>query len=56
MNNLAEEYRTFRRFEKAIPLFRETVALSQSYLGDNHPSTLSSMGNLGGALVQQRRT
>ncbi len=46
MNNLALGYHSAGRLDEAVPLLEETLPLRKAKLGDEHPSTLTSMNNL----------
>ena len=43
-------------YDKAIELHERSLDIDKKTLGDSHPQTLASMGNLGGALTQTGRS
>ena len=47
MNNLAGVLESQGKYEEAEKMHRQTLALRESVLGKEHPSTLASMNNLG---------
>jgi tetratricopeptide (TPR) repeat protein len=53
MNNLAGVLESQGKYEDAEAMNRQTLALSETVLGREHPSTLTSMSNL--ALVLRRQ-
>jgi tetratricopeptide (TPR) repeat protein len=55
MANLASGYQEAGKLDRALPLWEETLALSKSMLGPDHPSTLSSMANLANAYLDTDR-
>ncbi len=55
MNNLAGLYNIQGRYEKAEPLYHQTLELSKKILGKNHPNTLTSMHNLAWLYIFQRK-
>ena len=48
-NAIAQAYGSAGRFDEAIPLYEKALADSARVLGDEHPDTLISRGNLAGA-------
>ena len=46
MSNLAAAYRHAGQFDRAIPLFEQTLKAWWAKRGDDHPETLMSMNNL----------
>jgi tetratricopeptide (TPR) repeat protein len=46
LNRAALHYQAARKFDRALPLFEEALALRKARLGSDHPDTLSSMNNL----------
>ena len=40
MDNLAVGYQDAGKFDRALPLFEETLALRKAKLGPDHPDTL----------------
>jgi tetratricopeptide (TPR) repeat protein len=49
MNNLAGGYKNAGQFDKALPLYEQTVKLLKANLGPDHPATLSCRSNLAAA-------
>jgi tetratricopeptide (TPR) repeat protein len=47
MNNLAGAYWSLQRLDQSIPLFEETLKLSEKKLGRQPPDTLQAVANLG---------
>jgi tetratricopeptide (TPR) repeat protein len=47
MNNLAAAYWRQKRLDRSIPLFEETVKLSERKRGRTHPDTILNLANLG---------
>ncbi len=47
MNNLVSEYINQGQYARAEELGRQLVAIRRRVLGEQHPSTLMSMNNLG---------
>jgi tetratricopeptide (TPR) repeat protein len=46
MANLATAYQEAGQLDKALPLYEQTLKLTKTRLGPDHPDTLRSMGNL----------
>jgi tetratricopeptide (TPR) repeat protein len=46
LNALAELFRNKGEYDRALPLYEECLAKRKRVLGDNHPDTLISLGNL----------
>ncbi|MGB3292273.1 MAG: tetratricopeptide repeat protein [Phormidesmis sp.] len=46
LDTLAQLYYSQGRYDKAEPLFRKTLEISKTELGDRHPSTATSLNNL----------
>jgi tetratricopeptide (TPR) repeat protein len=55
MNNLAGAYQEAGRQAEAIPVYEQTLALSKSKLGLEHPHTLQTMDKLAAAYVEAGR-
>ena len=55
MNNLAAGYQAAGKLDKALPLLKETLALTKSKLGPDHPDTLLSMNNLAAGYWSTKR-
>ena len=47
LTRLATELRTQGKYDEAEPLYREALEVTREMLGDRHPNTLTSIGNLG---------
>ena len=54
MNNLALTYRQQGRMNEAAKLQEEVLQKSKEILGDDHPSTLTSMNNLASMMYRQQ--
>ena len=52
MNDLATGYYFIDQFDKAVPLFKETVGLMNAALGPDHPETLIPRGTLACCYMQ----
>ena len=46
INNLAVSYFHAGRYDRAVELFEETLALQKAKYGPDHPNTAASMSNL----------
>jgi tetratricopeptide (TPR) repeat protein len=55
LNLLGDMYRREGRLRQALPCFEESLSLRQRGMGEDHPDTLVSKGNLAGALRQLGR-
>lgn len=55
MSNLAAGYHAVGKFDRALPLYEETLALQKSKLGPDYPDTLTSMNNLAGGYRRAKR-
>jgi len=55
MGNLANALDSLGHYDEAIPIHKETVALSRKLLGDLHPNTIIRIGNLGGVYLAVSR-
>ena len=55
-NNLANVHMNCFDDDAALGLYREALEGQRRVLGDSHPSTLLSAGNLGSLLLQVRDT
>ena len=55
-NNLANVHMNCFDDDAALGLYREALSGQRQVLGDSHPSTLLSAGNLGSLLLQVRHT
>ncbi len=53
MNNLAEVLSRQGKHKEAEEMHRQALALRETVLGKEHPSTLTSMNNLAGVLSRQ---
>jgi len=53
LNTLANELQDQGKYDEAEPLFREALEVSRETLGDRHPNTLISIGNLGTLLCDK---
>jgi hypothetical protein len=52
MNNLAEVLR-HQKYEQVEEMHQQALGLKETVLGEEHPSTLTSMNNLAGVLRDQ---
>ena len=43
------------RYEEALPLYREALEIAKTHLGEDHPSTLRNMNNMGLFLQDMKR-
>jgi tetratricopeptide (TPR) repeat protein len=55
MRNLANGYHAARQFDRALPLFEETLALMKSKLGPDHPDTLTAANDLAATYWSAKR-
>ena len=46
MSNLANSYTSLRRYDDAVALHLETLALRKTHLGPDHPDTVRTLSNL----------
>ena len=53
LNNLAGLYDAQGEYELAEPLYKESLALRKSLLGDRHPAVATSLNNLAGLYYAQ---
>ena len=53
MDTLALELNAQDKYDEAEPLYSEALLVRREALGDRHPSTLISIGNLGGLLMDK---
>ena len=53
MDTLALELNAQDKYDEAEPLYSEALLVRREALGDRHPSTLISIGDLGGLLMDK---
>jgi tetratricopeptide (TPR) repeat protein len=53
MNNFAFLLQSQGKYDKAKPIYQQTLLLIEKVLGKEHPSTLAIMNNLASLLKQQ---
>jgi tetratricopeptide (TPR) repeat protein len=46
LNNLAVLYKSQGDYDRALPLYKQALAIRQTVLGENHPDTATSLNNL----------
>ncbi|NHK27041.1 serine/threonine protein kinase [Parvularcula flava] len=52
LNNLALAYSDLGRLDEAEPYYRRAIAMNDEHLGELHPVTIQSYGNLGTSLMR----
>jgi hypothetical protein len=55
MNNLATVYLNRRKLPESEKLYTKVLETQRKVLGEQHPDTLTSMGNLGSSFLSQRK-
>ena len=55
-NNLALAYSDQGKFSGAEVLFKQCLDKQKEVLGENHPTTLNTMGNVGKASIEKLRS